>query len=345
MPTLEQYIQALQNQANNVNTVQLKSSDGSLTPPMSIRAAAEYLYNGTKPESRTLPSEEITAKRDREWAENEAKRQTEQARAQANEYNTRSFYTDVVLPSLTFGMSEYIPGLKGNTNMATGPLSAAVVASQRSPVSRLFWPAAIASGLWGWYANTHEPPAYYSSTSPYTMLDEAPATPAQPEPAQPATPEGTSGSTQTGSQAGGGAAPANPDPKDDKNKKSKISSWAKELRPIYGYSKTNWGWNIPRIVRDATYANWGIPTIANGITWLNTGKTPVKQPLTSYIPGVFEDNSVEVDTLQQRVLPNGQVVYIQPGDSLPQGTTNQVDSNYYASPEEKVDPSQIIHLE
>lgn len=43
--------------------------------------------------------------------------------------------------------------------------------------------------------------------------------------------------------------------------------------------------------------------------------------------------------------PNGTNIYYVPGDSLPKGTTNQVDSSYYASPTEVVDPSQIIHLE
>lgn len=301
-------------------------------------------YSANKDVGRNsiLPSEEIAAQKDRQWVEDEARRQTEQARTRANEQNTRSFYTNAVLPALTLGMSEYIPGLKSDTNENTAPLYATAAALQKSPAGKLFWPAAVAAGLWSWYANTHEPPTYYTTSSypisSYTMLDEAPAVPGDSLPTgnPTSTPtEGTTGSTQTSSQA----APSNPDP-NDKNKKSKIPSWAKELLPGQGYSKTNWGWNIPRVARDATYANWGIPTIANGVTWLNTGKTPVKFPLTSYIPGVFEDNSVKVDTLQQRVLPNGQVIYIQPGDSLPSNTFNQ--NIQQSSPVERNDSSSIF---
>lgn len=114
-------------------------------------------------------------------------------------------------------------------------------------------------------------------------------------------------------QTTGGAAPSNPDPNKDKHK---ILGWAKEILPRYGYSKTNWGWNIPRVLRDATYINYGVPTIANGIIGLNTGKTPVKFPLTSYIPGVFEDTTNVAPPATATILT----------DTVPGGSNNDFDA-------------------
>lgn len=83
----------------------------------------------------------------------------------------------------------------------------------------------------------------------------------------------TSGTTATG----GGTAASQPEPNGGNDKKNR---W-KELRPFHGYSRTKWGWNIPRVVRDATYINYGIPAVADAVTWIETGRTPLKVPLTN----------------------------------------------------------------
>lgn len=162
---LQKYIEALRRQANNARYVQLRLSDGNLTSPMSIEDAAAYIYSGNKPQTKTLPSEQVATQQDRQWAAREASRQADQARTRANEYNTRTFYTDVALPTLTLGLSKFIPGLEGTANSVTDPLLASALAVSKSPVSKspvgkLFLPAAIAAAAWSWYANTHRVPDF-----------------------------------------------------------------------------------------------------------------------------------------------------------------------------------------
>ena len=157
---LQKYIEALRRHANNARYVQLRLSDGNLTSPMSIEDAAAYIYSDNKPQTKTLPSEQVAAQQDRQWAAREAARQADQARTRANEYNTRTFYTDVALPTITLGLSKFIPGLEGTANSVTDPLLASSLAVSKSPVGKLFLPAATAAAAWSWYANTHRVPDF-----------------------------------------------------------------------------------------------------------------------------------------------------------------------------------------
>lgn len=163
---LQKYIEALRRQANNARYVQLRLSDGNLTSPMSIEDAAAYIYSDNKPQTKTLPSEQVAAQQDRQWAAREAARQADQARTRANEYNTRTFYTDVALPTVTLGLSKFIPGLEGQSNEDGMKYAAAGVASRNPALSRLFWPAATAAAAWSWYANTHRPDFRLRTESP-----------------------------------------------------------------------------------------------------------------------------------------------------------------------------------
>lgn len=157
---LQKYIEALRRHANNARYVQLRLSDGNLTSPMSIEDAAAYIYSDNKPQTKTLPSEQVATQQDRQWAAREAVRQADQARTRANEYNTRTFYTDVALPTLTLGLSKFIPGLEGTANSVTDPFLASSLAVSKSPVGKLFLPAATAAAVWSWYANTHRVPDF-----------------------------------------------------------------------------------------------------------------------------------------------------------------------------------------
>lgn len=163
---LQKYIEALRRHANNARYVQLRLSDGNLTSPMSIEDAAAYIYSDNKPQTKTLPSEQVAAQQDRQWAAREAARQADQARTRANEYNTRTFYTDVALPTITLGLSKFIPGLEGTANSVTDPLLASSLAVSKSPVGKLFLPAATAAAAWSWYANTHRPDFRLRTESP-----------------------------------------------------------------------------------------------------------------------------------------------------------------------------------
>lgn len=156
---LQAYIEAIKRQVGKVQYVQVRDHDGNLTSPMPIEAAARYIYSGDMPPARTMPSEEIASQQDRKWASKEAYRQVELARARANDHNMRTFYTDVALPTLTLGLSKYIPGLEGTAYSAVEPLTASAIALQKSPVGRLIWPISALAAGWTWYANTHEPPA------------------------------------------------------------------------------------------------------------------------------------------------------------------------------------------
>lgn len=157
---LQKYIEALRRHANNARYVQLRLSDGNLTSPMSIEDAAAYIYSDNKPQTKTLPSEQVAAQQDRQWAAREAARQADQARTRANEYNTRTFYTGVALPTITLGLSKFIPGLEGTANSVIDPLLASSLAVSKSPVGKLFLPAATAAAAWSWYANTHRVPDF-----------------------------------------------------------------------------------------------------------------------------------------------------------------------------------------
>ena len=157
---LQKYIEALRQHTNNARYVQLRLSDGNLTSPMSIEDAAVYIYSDNKPQTKTLPSEQVAAQQDKQWAAREAARQADQARTRANEYNTRTFYTDVALPTITLGLSKFIPGLEGTANSVTDPLLASSLAVSKSPVGKLFLPAATAAAVWSWYANTHRVPDF-----------------------------------------------------------------------------------------------------------------------------------------------------------------------------------------
>lgn len=163
---LQKYIEALRRYANNARYVQLRLSDGNLTSPMSIEDAAAYIYSDNKPQTKTLPSEQVATQQDRQWAAREAVRQADQARTRANEYNTRTFYTDVALPTLTLGLSKFIPGLEGTANSVTDPFLASSLAVSKSPVGKLFLPAATAAAALSWYANTHRPDFRFRTESP-----------------------------------------------------------------------------------------------------------------------------------------------------------------------------------
>lgn len=93
----------------------------------------------------------------------------------------------------------------------------------------------------------------------------------------------------------------NKDNKDDKEPNKKVkgaknfyNNWAK---PFGGYKQGSWYGNIGRGVRDFTYLNYGVPTVGNTVTLVNTGRTPIKYPLTSYIPGLNTFDKEKSDTI------------------------------------------------
>ena len=210
---LQKYIEALRLHANNARYVQLRLSDGNLTSPMSIEDAAAYIYSGNKPQTKTLPSEQVAAQQDRQWAAREAVRQADQARTRANEYNTRTFYTDVALPTLTLGLSKFIPGLEGTANSVTDPLLASSLAVSKSPVGKLFLPAATAAAAWSWYANTHRPDFRFRTESPEQDSDKG---------------NDISNLDDTGQTEGQGSA-SNPQPEQNPKKPSKFKEEAKKV--------------------------------------------------------------------------------------------------------------------
>ncbi len=332
MPTIEQWIEALKRRAGNADVIQLRNKDGSLTEPMSISVAAEYLYNGTKPRPKILPSEQIAAQQDRQWAENKARRQTEAARTRANEYNTRSFYIDVALPTLTFGLSKYIPGLKGTANSYTDPLLASSVAVSKSPIGKLFWPAAAAAATWGWYANTHEPPMYINTGS--RLYNEAATNTEQSadttRTATPSTPTNTETSSSQGSQSRNTPAPANPDPNDNKkgfkDKQKKVASRIKK-----GYENALVGLEYG--------LGFGAPIAGLGYgayKWMQPNKTRADSILDSQLYQVGELNkAVQINENQKKI--DAILQQIQSGS--PQTQSN--DSNYVA-PQQVVNPTDTL---
>lgn len=334
--TLEQYIKAIQKQANGAQYVQLRESDGNLTPPMSINAAAEYLYGGVKPQTIRMPSEQITEKQDKEYSSRVVKTAEEKQKAKADDTRMRNFYIHGILPALTFGTSEIF------TNGNPESMSLANVAGiGLKAAGRSYLPIALGTGLWSWYASTHNPPAldwnYGTRVYDTASTDSVGSAPVpidtigtpQPAPVQPTTGNTTSSESTASS--------ASPEPERNDNTSSKLrrllweTSKNSPKSSRIGRNLRNFGLRVPIY---GTAANWGIPTIGNTVSFINTGKAPIKWPLTSYIPGVFDTDSA---TNQPKTLVpvqvNGQVYYVDPSqntlatqqtDTIKAVTTNQL---------------------
>lgn len=334
--TLDQYIKAIQNQANGAQYVQLRKSDGSLTQPMSVNAAAEYLYGGTRPQTKTMPSEQIAQKQDYAYSANVAKKAAEAQRAKENDANMRNFYMHGVLPATTFGISE----LFTNGDPKSMSLAQAAGLGLRSS-TRAFWPLALGAGAWSWYTATHEPPSLNLSygTRVYDQVPTDSVTPANPTPVDTtntvtpsATPEPERNDSTSNRSTNRNQKPHN------KPSFKKLLWETKTNSPnstAVGRQMRNWGLRIPIY---GTVANWGIPTVGNTVSFINTGKTPIKWPLTSYIPGVFPDSVPDQSKKLVPVQINGRTYYIDPSqDTQSSLQTQQVDSNYVA-------PDQTVNL-
>lgn len=152
-----------------------------------------------------------------------------------------------------------------------------------------------------------------------------------------ANPPATEAKPKTKSKKQAASAPvAQPTPEPEDPKKPRRNY--KELSPFYGYNKGGFWPTVGRIVRDATYVNVGGPLVANGIIGLNTGKTPVKFPLTSYIPGVTmpwqENDSTTTPKYREIILPNGEkgLVEIKQDTQQPKDTVVVLDTFSDANP-------------
>lgn len=307
--TIDQYIKAIQNQAGSAKYVQLREN-GKLTPPMTISAAAEYLYNGTKPESRTMASES-----NKMYSDPDIKRINEQAKARESNTQMRNFYEHGVLPALTFGASE----LFTNGDPRTMSLATTGAIGTRM-ASRGFWPLALGLGVLNWYTATHQPPSM-SLSFDRSFEVASDDTPVEPDTVSSATPA-------TGNVTGG-SAPASPEPERNDSTPNRLSRLLWETQKNspkssrIGRNLRNFGLRVPIY---GTVANWGIPTIGNTVSFINTGKSPIKWPLTSYIPGVFDTDS---NTNQpKKLVPvqvNGQVYYVDLSQNT-LTTTQQVDT-------------------
>lgn len=300
--TLEQYIKAIQKQAGNAEVVQLKNSDGSLSEPMPVRVAAEYLYNGTKPTTKTMPSE-----KNQMYPDQDIKRINEKAKAKSSNENVANFYKHGVLPALTFGISELIT----NGDPRTMSLSAAEGIGLKA-LSKSYWPIALGAAALNLYTSTHEPP---NISFPQFGTRDLSTVPTQ---------SNISG-TDTGS--GNTTSPTSPEPEGGNNKKKSRLFWETQKNSPnssrIGRGLRNFGLRIPIY---GTAANWGIPTVGNTFSFINTGKTPIKWPLTSYIFGSFNTDSIPNQNM--RLVPvniNGQTYYIDPNQNT-LNTTQQTDS-------------------
>lgn len=266
--TKEQYLIALRKLAGPADQVQIKE-DGHLTPPMTFSAAAEYLYNGTKPAIKTMPSEN-----NQMYSDPDIKRINEQAKARASDLKMRNFYEHGVLPALTFGASElFTNGIPGRLTFSTAvPLFKGVS-------TRLLWPLALGLGAYSWWNAAHEP---YSgsfsvdrsfttaepdttATSSVTAEPDTTAAPSSATPSpQPRSDESTNRKPsfrerlgdriagRNSRQTTGGGNNSTPNPKPSRG-----------LAPFTGYKNGTWWGNILRIVRDMQVTGTGLDFMDN----------------------------------------------------------------------------------
>ncbi len=373
---LQKYIEALKRNAGNARYVQLKLSDGSLTSPMSIEDAAAYLYSGNKPQTKILPSEQVANRQDRQWSAREAARQAELARSRAIEYNTRSFYRDVALPTATLGLSKFIPGLEGQSNEEDMKYAIAGAVSRNPVLSRIFWPAATAAAVWSWYANTHKPDFRFRTESPEQDYDAGldaplptdqtpPVTSTDASSTQPVSPETSQDADDTVSQSEEQESSPSPQPEqnneEDPNKKpkkrsktrEKVSSEAKKVGKniAKGYGK---------VAKGAAYGMGfvGVPAgVAYGIYKATQPKpTEADEALAAQIKQIEELQKLkQVQRNKERIdsmlnLLEGSINTKAQPDSLPSGFKpivgyNEKDPNQVVTYSSSGDPDSVVTLQ
>lgn len=320
MPTLQQYINAIQRQAGNASTVQLREN-GKTLPVMSVNEAAEYLYGGTKPKTTVMPSEN-----NKMYTDPDIVKINESEQAKVRDQQMRQVYTHGVLPYLTLGASEiFTNGDPRKMSLATAGAIGTRAGLRALPLGL----GAAATALWSYYANNNAPTFSTSSSYPQSVYltnanDSVPGD-SLPQPAP-----STQGNTTT---TGSPAPQDNQDNKKPEDKKKGLKD--KGVLPYTGYKGGSWLGNIARGYRDV------LTTIGGGIA--ADQLVPVPFELAGrYITGSpvshrgaigwgrhwLSGDSVPQTTSQLRAatLPNGTTVYLQPGDSLPseKGTNIQI---------------------